>query len=109
MLEKMGEAGVTGRFILRPDVIPDVDGDDGTPVRFVQQHVEAVGERMLAERDVQLGYLRTVSGMVGCLYAAIETCAAARAATSTIALAAGASGSLMSSGTPLSPPSRIGW
>ena len=109
MLEQMREARVTGTLVLRSDVIPDVDRDDGTPVRFVQQHVEAIGERMLAERNVQRVYLRTVRGMVGCLYAAIETCAAARAATSTIALAAGASGSLTSSGTPLSPPSRIGW
>src|SRR5215467_1535381 len=38
--------------------------------------------------EMSSGYLRTVRGIVGCLYAAIETCAAARAATSTIALAA---------------------
>src|SRR5262245_16825583 len=96
VLEQMGEARVPRCFVLRTDVIPEVDGDDWTPVRLVQQHVESVRKRVFAERDVQRAYLTTVSGMVGCLYAAIDTCAAARAATSTMALAAGASGSLMS-------------
>jgi hypothetical protein len=64
---------MAGRFVLRSDVIPDVDSDNRTPVRLVQQHVKSVGECVLAERDVQRAYLTTVSGMVGCLYAAIET------------------------------------
>src|ERR1051326_4234864 len=79
----MGESGVAWCFVLRSDVIPDVDGDDWTPVRFVQQHVQSIGQCVLAERDVQRAYLTTVSGIVGCLYAAIDTCAAARAAIST--------------------------
>src|SRR5207302_8498140 len=103
----MREPGMARPLVFRSDVIPDVDGDDGTPVRFVQQHVETVGERVLAERNIHVclertkrqrrvraGYRTTVSGMVGCLYAAVETCAAARAAASTIAVAAGPRGSL---------------
>ena len=52
MLEEVREAGVPRPFVFGSDVIPDVDRDDRTPVRFVQQHVEAVGERVLAERNI---------------------------------------------------------
>src|SRR5436853_1578173 len=40
MLEEVREAGVPWPFVLGSDVIPDVDRDDRTPVRFVQQRSE---------------------------------------------------------------------
>ena len=46
MLEEMGETGVSGLLVLRADVIPDVDGDDRTVVILVEEHVEAVRERV---------------------------------------------------------------
>ena len=50
-----------------------------------------------------------VSGIVaGRLKLAMDTCAAVRSAAAMNARAAGESGSLMTSGTPLSLPSRMG-
>ena len=115
VLEQVREAGVARLLVLRPDVIPEIHGDDRTRVILVQEHVEAVGERLLGERDVErhgqtLSHRTMVNGIVaGRLKLAIDTCAAARSAVVMKACAAGESGSLIMSGTPVSPPSRIGW
>ena len=53
VLEEVREAGVARPLVLRSDVIPEVHGDDRAGVVLVQQHVEAVGERVLREPDVQ--------------------------------------------------------
>ena len=52
VLEQMGEAGAPRLLVLRPDVIPDVHGNDRTRVVFVEQDVESVAERVLGERKV---------------------------------------------------------
>ena len=62
VLEEMREPGAPGLLVLRPDVIPDVDGDDRAGAVLVQQHVEAVRQRVLDERNV---HRTTVSGIVG--------------------------------------------
>jgi hypothetical protein len=54
MFEQMGKSGVAGLLVFRPDVIPDVDGDDGTPAILVQEHVETVVERVLREGEPHL-------------------------------------------------------
>ena len=48
----MREAGAARALVLRADVIPEVDGDDRARVVFVQEHVEAVGERVLREGEL---------------------------------------------------------
>jgi hypothetical protein len=62
VLEQMREAGSPGLLVLRTDVVPDVDGDDRTAAVLMEQHVEAVRQRVLDERDI---HRTTVSGMVG--------------------------------------------
>ena len=52
MLEQMREPGVTGRFVFGTDVVPEIHRDDRTGPIFVQQHVQAVGQCVLAESDV---------------------------------------------------------
>ena len=52
MLEEMREPGAARLFILRSDVIPQIHGDDGARVILMQEHIEAVVERVLRERDV---------------------------------------------------------
>ena len=52
VLEEVREAGLARPLVLRPDVIPEVDGHDRTRVVFVQQDVESVGQRVLREGDV---------------------------------------------------------
>jgi hypothetical protein len=44
VLEEVREAGLAGLFVLRADVIPDVDGHDGGFVVFVDDHGQAVVE-----------------------------------------------------------------
>ena len=43
--------GAAGALVLRPDVIPDVDGDDRHVGRLMNDHVEAVVEGAFAERQ----------------------------------------------------------
>ena len=62
MLEQMGKAGVASGFVLRSHVVPQIHGHDRTGVILVQEHVEAVRERVFAEGDV---HRTTVSGIVG--------------------------------------------
>ena len=52
VLEEMSEARVSGPLVLGADVIPDVDGDDRAVVILVEEHVEAVRERMPREGEV---------------------------------------------------------
>ena len=54
-------------------------------------------------------HITGVNGIAGFRYAAIETCAAVRLAVSKKARAAGDSGSLTTSGSPMSPPILMGW
>ncbi len=42
MLEQVGEAGLARRLILRPDMIPDRDRDDGRLAVLVHDHAQAV-------------------------------------------------------------------
>ena len=62
MLEEVREPGAARLFVLGPDVIPDVDGHDRAGVIFVQQHVEAVVERLFDERNV---HGTGVNGIIG--------------------------------------------
>ena len=52
VLEEMREPGLAGPLVLRADVIPEVHGDDGAVVVLVNQHVQSVGQRALAEGNV---------------------------------------------------------
>ena len=42
-----------GRSLAEPDVVPDVDGDDRHARVAMQNHVQAVGQRELAERNLE--------------------------------------------------------
>jgi hypothetical protein len=46
VLEQVREAGAAGTLVLRPHVIPDVHGNNRDMVIFVDEHVEAVAERV---------------------------------------------------------------
>src|SRR5262245_16802987 len=111
----MGEAGAPGALVLRADVVPHVHGHDRHVVVFVDDDVEAVGEGALLERKRQGTAHRTgMSGIFPRLASAVlcamtDTCAAVRPATVKNARAAADAGSPTTSGTPVSPPSRIGW
>ena len=62
VLEEMRESGPPWRLVFRADVIPEVDGDNGASVVFVQQQLETIGQLVLCERN----HHRTiVSGIVG--------------------------------------------
>ena len=60
VLEQVREAGVARPLVLRPDVVPEVDRDDRHVVILVQDHVEAVGERVLREARCSTGTLPQV-------------------------------------------------
>ena len=51
VLEQMGEAGPADLLVLRPDVVPEVDGGNGQRVVFVQDDLQPVGKRVLLEID----------------------------------------------------------
>ena len=52
VLEEMGETGLAGFFVFGADVIPGVDGDDGSFVVFVDDDGETVGEDEFGVGDV---------------------------------------------------------
>jgi hypothetical protein len=54
VLEQVGEAGLAGLFVLGPDVIPDVHGDDGRLVVLVHQQGQAVVEHEFLIGNVDL-------------------------------------------------------
>ena len=56
MFEEMGEACAARPLVLRADVIPDVYSDDRRGMVFVQDDLQAVGERVPIE--LQFGNLR---------------------------------------------------
>ena len=53
VLEQVGEAGAPGRLVAPADLVPDVDGDLRHAAVLVQDHLEAVAERVLLERDLR--------------------------------------------------------
>ena len=55
VLEEVGEAGASGALVDRPDVVPEVDGDEGEAMVFVGEDDEAVGQFVLFVliRDLQ--------------------------------------------------------
>ena len=54
MLEQVRETGMSRMFVLRSDVVPDVDRDDRTRVILVQEHVESIAQRVLRVRQLHL-------------------------------------------------------
>src|SRR5215470_18045074 len=52
MFKKMGKAGLARFFVFGADVVPGVNGDDGSFVVFVNKNGEAVGEDEFTVRDV---------------------------------------------------------
>jgi hypothetical protein len=52
VLEEMGESGSPGQFVLRADVIPDVDGHGRRGVVGGQHHREPVRQRVGLEWNV---------------------------------------------------------
>ena len=52
VLEEVREARSTRLLVLRADVVPDVDRDNRTVVILVHDHIEAVGELLMEERNV---------------------------------------------------------
>ena len=107
VFEQVREARATRHLVLRADVVPHVHRDNRHAVIFVDDDVEAVGESGLGERDAH-GQLTGISGMARRENDAIETCCATRSAAEKRARDDGASGSLMTMGTPVSPPVRTG-
>ena len=65
MFEEVGETGFAGFFILGADVIPGIDGNDGSFVVLVDQESEAVIEDELGVRDVGNGNFRGGRGFGG--------------------------------------------
>ncbi len=57
VLEEVGEAGLAGLLVLRADVVPDVEGDDGRLVVLVDDQGQAVVEDEFLVGDVDLGRL----------------------------------------------------
>ncbi len=55
VFEEMGEPGPPWLLVLRPDVVPDVDGHDRHAVILVHDHVETVAESPPGKRQVQRG------------------------------------------------------
>jgi hypothetical protein len=53
VLEEVREPGMAWTFVLGSDVIPEVHRNDRARVVLVQQNIKAIGQRVLAERDVQ--------------------------------------------------------
>ncbi len=51
VLEEVGEASLAVPLVLRSDVIPEIDGDEGEPRISANNDVEAVREGQLAEGD----------------------------------------------------------
>ena len=49
VFKEVGETGSAGLLVLRPDVIPDIHGDDRDVMVFVDDDVETVGERAFGE------------------------------------------------------------
>ena len=52
MLEEVREAGMARPLVLRPDVVPEVHGDNRARVVFVDEDVESVGQRVLGEGNI---------------------------------------------------------
>src|ERR1700733_2606685 len=57
VFEQVREAGLAGSLVLRPDVIPDVDGYDGSLVIFMHDHGQAVIEDEFSIGDFDSGAL----------------------------------------------------
>ena len=53
VLEQMRETGAARLFVRRADVIPQVHGDHRQPLVPAQDHVEAVRQRVLLERELR--------------------------------------------------------
>ncbi len=53
VLEQVGEASAPGPFICRPDVIPQIDGDDRRCVVFRDRDEQAVGKAKRLDWEVQ--------------------------------------------------------
>jgi hypothetical protein len=51
VLEEVREAGATGLLVRRADVIPEVDGHPRQPLVLAEDDIEAVGQRVLLERQ----------------------------------------------------------
>jgi ATP-binding protein involved in chromosome partitioning len=64
MFEEMRETSSSGLLVFRADVIPDIHGDDRTGVILVQEHIEAVLERLFDERDVHGTGVKGIVGLV---------------------------------------------
>ena len=55
VLEEVGEAGLARDLVLRADVVPEVDRDDGREVVLGDDDAQAVGEALVAEDDLRNG------------------------------------------------------
>ena len=53
MLEQVGEAGAARLLVGWTDVVPEVDGDHRHPLVAAQDHLEAVRQRVVLERDAR--------------------------------------------------------
>ena len=53
VLEEVREPCMARAFVLGSDVVPEIHRHDRARVVLVQQNIKAIGQRVLAERDVQ--------------------------------------------------------
>ena len=56
VLEEVGEAGLAGDLVLAPDVVPDVDRDDGGEVILGDDEAQPVREALVGEPDGRDGH-----------------------------------------------------
>src|SRR6185503_1340719 len=104
VLEQMREPCLAGLLVLGSDVIPDAYRDERNTAVFVDDHLQAVWQDLLLERDSHT----CTSGIALLTCAEMEICWATRSAAATIARAGTDSGSPITMGTPESPPLRTG-
>jgi hypothetical protein len=57
VLEEVGESGTAGAFIFRTDVVPEVDGDEGGGVVFVEYDAESIIQTVVFEGEHGGGYI----------------------------------------------------
>jgi hypothetical protein len=54
VFKQVGEPGLAGVFVLRPDVVPDVHGHDGRLVILMDDQGEAISEDEFLERNIDV-------------------------------------------------------
>ena len=54
VFKEMGESGAVQTFVGRPDVIPEIDGNNGSGVVLRQDHLETIGQGVALDRNLHI-------------------------------------------------------